>query len=108
MGSGGKAGLRGGPVFLSYAIGSSLGSEAKKTPVEVVRFERILKEFIRENRGMKKRPLDSKGIGFIELVVWVGVAAVLGWLGWQLYQHPESLNTKSATHSPLEDTRPSN
>ena len=57
---------------------------------------------------MEKIPLDQEGMGVMEFLVWVAVAAVLGWLGWQLYQHPESLHPSPENHSVLEDTQPPN
>ncbi len=55
---------------------------------------------------MKRKPLGQNGMGVMEFLFWAGVSAVLAWLVWQLYLHPESLNPRPATHSVLEDTTP--
>lgn len=56
---------------------------------------------------MKANSFKEKGRGLVGLLFWVAVIALLGWLGYQLYLHPESLNPKPAAHNAYED-RPTN
>ncbi len=60
----------------------------------------------KERVEMQRKHLNQSGMGVMEFLFWAAVAAVLAWLGWQLYLHPESLRPRPATHSVLEDTTP--
>lgn len=44
--------------------------------------------------------------GLIGLLLWGALAAILAWVVWQLYLHPESFNPKGAAHNAYEDTHP--
>jgi len=55
---------------------------------------------------MQRKSLGQEGEGFPNFLFWAALIALIGWLGWQLYQHPESLNPKAAAHHAYEDTQP--
>lgn len=55
---------------------------------------------------MKRQFLNQEGEGVISFLFWAAAIVLLGWLGWQLYQHPESFNPKAAAHHAYEDTQP--
>ncbi|HJT24165.1 MAG TPA: hypothetical protein VJ873_06285 [bacterium] len=55
---------------------------------------------------MNRTYLDQEGRGFIGFLFWAALIGLLGWLGWQLYLHPESFNSKPAAHNAYEDTHP--
>jgi len=51
---------------------------------------------------------DARGMGLVEMILWAGFIALIGWLVWQLIQHPESFQPRKADHSGYEDTKPAN
>ena len=48
---------------------------------------------------------NSQGAGLIETIFWVAVIAAAGWLYLQYRSNPDTLNSKRATQSPLEDKK---
>ena len=66
---------------------------------------RLRPDPFRKGCDMRKTALNSKGMGFIEFLLWAALLAVLGWAVWQLYLHPEALNSKPEGHHPYEDSR---
>lgn len=55
---------------------------------------------------MRLNVLNQEGRGILGFIFWVVLLALAGWLGWQLYQHPESFNPKAAAHHAYEDAPP--
>jgi hypothetical protein len=48
---------------------------------------------------------DQKGWGLFDLVFWVVILTALAWGIKQYILHPEALNPRPVTHSPLEDSK---
>ena len=48
---------------------------------------------------------NPRGWGFFDLVFWVVIIGVLAWAAKQYMLHPEGLNPRPVTHSPLEDSK---
>ncbi|HEY5040214.1 MAG TPA: hypothetical protein VIJ93_14195 [bacterium] len=48
---------------------------------------------------------SQKGAGFIEMIFWAALIAVVVWLFIQYRSNPDTLNSMRATHSPLEDKK---
>jgi hypothetical protein len=49
---------------------------------------------------------DQRGMGLVEMILWAGFIALIGWAIWQLVQHPESFQSKPAGRSSYEDGHP--
>ncbi len=46
---------------------------------------------------------NQKGIGFVEMMLWAGFIALIGYAAYQLYLHPETLQSKPVSHNAYED-----
>lgn len=55
--------------------------------------------------GRLRNIRDQQGWGLFDLLFWIVVIGVLAWAAKQYILHPEGLNPRSVTHSPLEDSK---
>lgn len=51
------------------------------------------------------RRLDSRGMGFFELLFWVALVGAIGYLVWRFLNDPDSQRSRPVDHSAYEDKR---
>ncbi|HTC22570.1 MAG TPA: hypothetical protein VK859_17065 [bacterium] len=49
---------------------------------------------------------NQKGMGFVEMILWAGFIALIGWAAWQFCLHPENLQSRTVSHNAYEDAQP--
>jgi hypothetical protein len=59
------------------------------------------------DKGMKRTLIhNQKGMGLMELMLWAGFIALIGYAAWQMYSNPDNLKSRGVSHNAYEDTHP--